>query len=307
MEKVLIIDWDNYLSRLFFTNKVIIWKDKEENDIIDTYETIQKTLKTLSYFNNLINFKTYTKIIFAFDTKTWKESNSRILSEINKKYNIDSAWYKWKRDKRPEFDEYKKILQNLIYFQWFEIYTSHTHEADDVIATIVEKHKNDNNVHYIDILSRDNDMLQLLDTNVFIVYWLSQKDLKEKVSVWTLKLKYLTKFNLKINNPSDIIIIKAIAGDKSDNIVWVKWIAEKTLANDLEGKNDIKESSIYIKHKEYIDEVAKVIELNKNINDDELKHLKIDYNVELFNWYLNKLSLEKDLTKKEIKIDDIKN
>jgi DNA polymerase I len=92
-------------------------------------------------------------------------------------------------------------------------------EADDVIGTLVERHKNE--VDRILILTGDKDILQLVDDKVFVITPL--------VGVSTIKLytteEVTTKFGIE---PKQIPDYKALAGDASDNYNTAKGIGPKT-------------------------------------------------------------------------------
>lgn len=292
MEKILIIDWDNYFSRIYFVNKII--KDKTQKDEsfenINLIWTINKTLKIINYFNSLINSNKYNDIIFVFDTKTWKDWNKKLLGDIIEKYNIQSEWYKWTRTKRPVFDMYKKIFQNLLFFQWFKINTSDKYEADDVIATLSTQKEKE--WYIVNILSKDNDLLQVLSEKIFIVDSIGNEWIDNPITLWKIKLKYLWKW-IKINDTNDLILLKCIIWDKSDNIIWIKWVQEKTLAKEMKiNWCDIINTKIYLNNKEIIEEYFNVIQLNKYIDADDIKILQIDKDLGKYNSYLNKIKLD---------------
>ena len=282
MWKVLLVDWDNYLSRIFFINKVVI--QKEPGEKIDLLSTLDKSLKIFTYFNNLLKYKTYSEIIFIFDTPTWKDANIKILADIIEKFWLGWEWYKWKRTKRPEFNKFKKIFQNLLYFQWFKIMSSTKFEADDVIGTLAKRHEAlDDTVH---ILSKDNDLFQLLSDNIHIVDGISKDHIENPFTRGKMKLKFLSQKWVRIDTSEDIVYLKAIVWDKSDNIPWVKGIAEKTLAKSMWDTLKIIETDIYMKHKELIDAFVPLIELNTNIHDDDIKVLHIPQDLWKYNGYL---------------------
>lgn len=88
-------------------------------------------------------------------------------------------------------------------------------EADDIIGTIAR---------HIDckkyILSGDRDLLQLIGDNTFV--WLTKKGVSEIDKVDETRLKEL--YNI---SPSQVIELKALMGDTSDNIPGVRGIAKR--------------------------------------------------------------------------------
>ena len=105
------------------------------------------------------------------------------------------------------------------------IYDSSGFEADDVIATIVEKTKDEKDIKTF-IASGDMDTLQLVKDDKVVVYTLS-KGINETVIYNEEKVKGRFGFG-----PEMVVDYKALRGDPSDNIIGVAGIGEKT-ATDL--------------------------------------------------------------------------
>ena len=95
-------------------------------------------------------------------------------------------------------------------------------EADDIIGTVSKKCLGKKI-----ILSGDRDLLQLIDEDTTV--WLTKKGVSEVDKVDEERLNEL--FGLK---PFQIIDLKALMGDTSDNIPGVKGIGEKTALSLLE-------------------------------------------------------------------------
>ncbi|MFA5211336.1 MAG: DNA polymerase I [Patescibacteria group bacterium] len=105
------------------------------------------------------------------------------------------------------------------------IYTKEGFEADDVIATVIDKNeKKSENIKNI-IVSGDKDLLQLVSekTNVYLL----KKGLSEYILCDIEEVKNLFGFE-----PQNMIDYKALRGDPSDNIPGIKGIGDKT-AKDL--------------------------------------------------------------------------
>ncbi len=131
------------------------------------------------------------------------------------------AEYKGKRDKMPEdlhvqLNDLKYVLTKM----GIKIIEKNEYEADDLIGTLTRKF----NEEFI-LISGDKDLLQLINENTTV--WLNKKGITEvlKVDIPTLK----TEFNLE---PYQVIELKSIMGDSSDNIPGVPGIG-KVGANDL--------------------------------------------------------------------------
>ena len=91
------------------------------------------------------------------------------------------------------------------------------YEADDIIGTLSKQYPD----MEIDILTSDRDMLQLISDNVNVV--LMKKGLTNLEVMDTEKL--MTDFEIR---PDQVVDMKALMGDASDNIPGVPSIGEKT-------------------------------------------------------------------------------
>lgn len=111
-------------------------------------------------------------------------------------------------------------------------------EADDIIGTMARKYPD----YQIHILSSDKDLWQLIDptTNVYVM----KKGLSEIEVMDEAKLK-----ETKGIVPSQIIDLKALMGDASDNIPGVKGVGEKTALKLLEEYETV--DNVY----EHLDEI----------------------------------------------------
>lgn len=94
-------------------------------------------------------------------------------------------------------------------------------EADDLLATIVEKMKNEKNLRII-IASGDMDTLQLVDDDRVLVYTL-KKGINDTI-LYDEKAVF-ARFGFK---PLLLPDYKGLRGDPSDNIIGIKGIGEKT-------------------------------------------------------------------------------
>ncbi|MEK7568890.1 MAG: DNA polymerase [Patescibacteria group bacterium] len=94
-------------------------------------------------------------------------------------------------------------------------------EADDLLATIVEKMKNEKDLRII-IASGDMDTLQLVDDDRVLVYTL-KKGINDTI-LYDEK-KVVERFGFK---PTLLPDYKGLRGDPSDNIIGIKGIGEKT-------------------------------------------------------------------------------
>lgn len=184
-------------------------------------------------------------------------------------------------------------------------YEADGYEADDIIATLV--HKIDGNYLRL-IFSGDLDLLQLVDENIFLVS--TKKGITETITYTPQKV--FEKYEIM---PSQLVDLKALSGDASDNIQGVKGIGEKTAISLLKKfdsvENIIKNlDKIEQEHlRESISLCAEQILSNKDIIklhkdvplDISLQDMKVKLDIEKIKHLFEKLQF-KTLLKK---IDDI--
>jgi len=162
--------------------------------------------------------------------------------------------YKATRVKAPDelYEQIPKIKQFLEAFS-VPIFEKQGFEADDLIATIAKTPQ----VEEIEsiILSGDLDTLQLVDDNTKV--YTMKKGMGDTVLYDTEKVK--ERYNLF---PSQVVDLKSLMGDVSDNIPGVKGIGPKTAA-DLLNKFKTLENLYY----EIEKETEKVKEIKPRIKE----------------------------------------
>ena len=173
-------------------------------------------------------------------------------------------------------------------------------EADDLIATFVQKAKKTNKE--VIIVSSDKDLMQLVANDVLMLdpmknLWIDENKVKEKFGV----------------SPDKVIDVQALAGDSSDNIPGVPGIGLKTAAdlinefNNLEDlltrSNEIKqnkrrENLIEFKDLALISKKLVTLKNDVPINLD-LAELKFDFNQnkEIFSNFLQTHSFKRLIEK----------
>lgn len=115
------------------------------------------------------------------------------------------------------------------------------YEADDIIGTVAKHSVND----HVTVLTSDKDLLQIIDSHVDVL--LMKKGLTDLVRMDVKALK--DTMNLI---PSQIVDLKALMGDSSDNIPGVPSVGEKTavkLLDTYENLNGVYEHQDEIKGK----------------------------------------------------------
>lgn len=202
-----------------------------------------------------------THIVIAFDHARATFRN-KLYSE-----------YKMQRKPTPEelLSQFPLIKEMLKTMQIKTIEESGI-EADDIIGSI-------SNLCDCDkiILSGDKDLLQLIDQNTSI--WLTKKGVSEvdKVDINNIQ----SKFQI---SPKQVIDLKALMGDVSDNIPGVKGIGEKTAIELIGQYSDL--NNLY----NHLDNLRPKLK-EKLVSDKDMAYLskqlatiktdcKIDFNLE---------------------------
>lgn len=133
--------------------------------------------------------------------------------------------YKGGRQKTPpELSEQFPLLRQLLDAFQIKHYELDNYEADDIIGTL-SKEGNEKNWE-VQVISGDKDMLQLVSDNVKV------KVTKKGISDVTTYTPSLLKEEIGIT-PNQVIDLKALMGDKSDNIPGVPGVGQKTAAKLL--------------------------------------------------------------------------
>ncbi len=201
MEKVILIDGNNLLFRSYYAtaytgNMMKNSKGFPTNAIYGFTNMI----------NKIISEEKMAYIMVAFDKgKTFRHD----------KYEV----YKAGRITMPEelslqFPVAKKLLEAMG-ITYMEI---DNYEADDIIGTLAQV-VDESKEYNATIISSDKDLLQLISAKVEV------KLLKQTGFIRMTKEELKNTYNLE---PSQIIDLKALQGDSSDNIPGVKGIGEKT-------------------------------------------------------------------------------
>ena len=269
MKKILLIDGSSLIFRAFYAIRNLTTKDGVF--VNGVYGFLNMYYKALELINP-------THIFVAFDkgSKTFRHN--------------EFADYKGTRDNAPneityQFGILKDLLSSINYLELDE------YEADDIIGTIAKLAQKEG--FEVDIFTGDRDYLQLVDDNILV--YLTKKGISEIKLMNTESI--LEEYDL---SPKQLIDVKALQGDSSDNIPGVKGVGEKTalkliqeygnLENLYENidnlKGKLKENLVNEKDKAYLSrylgEIFLRVPIERNIEDFEIKDVN-------YNEYLKKL------------------
>ena len=303
MKKIILVDGNNLLFRSYYA-----------------------TAYNGNFMKNSKGFP--TNAIFGFVNMM-----NKIVREEEPQYII-VAFDKGKTFRHEEFDGYKDgrtetpselkmqfpVAKKILGAMGIKYYEIDNYEADDIIGTFSE-YCNREDEYIGTIISSDKDLLQLITKDVDI------KLLKQKDYVRYNETSFKSEWGI---DPINIIDLKALMGDPSDNIPGVKGVGEKTalkllheyktidnLYNNIDNiKGKLKEKLKIDKDNAYksyhLATIIKDVDMDIDINDCEYKGENLEelnkiYEDLEFYSFLRKETKTFDEKKLEVKVINDKN
>ncbi|MDD5888610.1 MAG: DNA polymerase I [bacterium] len=201
MKKIVLVDGNNLMFRSFYATAYqgVIMKNSKGFPTNALYGFI-------NMMNKIIKEEEPSYIMVAFDKgKTFRHD----------KYESYKAGRQEMPDElRVQFPKAKEVLQTM----GIKYYETDNYEADDIIGTLAKIVDNED-MFVATIVSSDKDLLQLISDEV------SVKLLKQTGYIMMDKNEFKNTYQV---DPINMIDLKALMGDSSDNIPGVKGIGEKT-------------------------------------------------------------------------------
>ena len=204
MKNFLIIDGSSLVNRAFYALPPLTNKKGVQTNAVYGF---------IRMFNRLMDYYNPERVAVLFDPKgpTFR----------HKLYD----GYKSRRKKFPPELSYQiSILKNLLDELGVRCYDMQGFEADDLAGSLSKKYSNDYNIV---LVTGDRDYLQLVDDNVNVLY--TKKGISETVN-YTRDL-IMEDYGL---TPEQLIDLKALMGDKSDDIPGIPGVGEVTAKKLLE-------------------------------------------------------------------------
>ena len=203
MKKLLIIDGNSILNRAYY--------GLSGRNMLKTSSGIYTNaiFGFLNVLNKYLNDDQHTYYVVAFDRK-----------EPTFRHEIYEG-YKAKRTKMPEeLAMQMPLVKEVITSLGIKIIEKAGFEADDIIGTVAKKASSEKIP--VTVVTGDKDAFQLIDDNVSISYTSTRSGITSSVEYD--ENMFLERYGIK---PEQMIDLKAIMGDSSDNIPGVKGIGEK--------------------------------------------------------------------------------
>lgn len=255
MEKLLVVDGNSIMNRAFYglSGKNML-TNKEGIPTNAVYGFLNILFKIIAEDNP-------THIAVAFDLKA--------PTFRHKMYE----GYKANRKGMPdELAAQMPIIKNVLDAMNIKRVEIEGYEADDILGTLAKKSK-EHNIQTI-LFTGDRDSFQLIEDGI-VVKLPSTKGGKTETEVYDSE-KIFEKYGV---NPIQLIEVKSLMGDASDNIPGVKGIGEKTALK-------------------YIQEFGSLEKLYDNISSDIVKGKSKELLVE----YKNDAFMSKDLARIDVNV-----
>ena len=210
--KFLIIDGNSIMNRAFYGIRILTTKD-------GTYTNAAYGFLSIYYMMLEKINPNYVAVTFDISKPTFRH-------EMYSEYKAGRR--SMPDELRPQFPLIKDILAAMN----IPILELEGYEADDILGTVAKNNSKQGIKTYI--LTGDRDSLQLIDENTSIVMP-STKMGKTEYTIYDIE-KLKETYNLE---PRQIIDMKALMGDKSDNIPGIPLVGEKTALSLLELYNNL--------------------------------------------------------------------
>ena len=195
MEKIMLIDGNSILYRAFYALPL---------------------LRTEKGFSNAVFG--FANILFkAIDLL--KPSHVAVAFDVSKKTFRNDIFADYKKNRKPMPEELREqipIIKEMLKQMGICILEKEGLEGDDILGTIAHRFKLP-----VVIVTGDRDCFQLIDDSTYVCRTIKGVSDVEMLDAKAIELEYGLK-------PHQIIDLKALAGDSSDNIPGVSGIGPKT-------------------------------------------------------------------------------
>lgn len=206
--KFLVVDGNSVLSRAFYGIRMLSNKSGQMTNGIYGF---------LSTFRKLLSEVSPDRVAIAFD-----------LPDPTFRHKLYDGYKNNRQGMPEELASQLPILKKLLVAMGYKIVSLSGYEADDILGTFASYCEN-NNFECV-IATGDRDLLQLISDNVSVRITITKFGKSESIfyDIKKVEEEYGT-------SPINLIDVKALQGDTSDNIPGVKGIGQK-IARELISK-----------------------------------------------------------------------
>jgi len=238
--KFLIIDGNSIMNRAFYGIRILSTKDGTYTNAVYGF---------LSIYYMMLEKINPNFVAVTFD-----------LSKPTFRHEMFDQYKAGRRSMPDELRPQMPLIKDILRAMNISILELEGYEADDILGTVAKNNSKQEIKTFI--LTGDRDSFQLIDENTSIVMP-STKMGKTEYTIYDLaKLKEV--YNLE---PKQIIDMKALMGDKSDNIPGIPLVGEKTAQSLLELYNSL----------DYIYENVDTIDVSENLRMRLKEHKDMAY------------------------------
>lgn len=196
MEKLVLIDGNSLLNRAFYATPMFTTKDGQPTNGV--FGFIKLLLK-------IISDKRPTHVAVAFD-----------VHAPTFRHNLYDEYKAGRKPMPTELSSQFPIVKELLKLMNICVCEMSGHEADDIIGTLAKRFSLPTYIY-----TGDRDSYQLVDESTNVCF--TRKGVSDILEL--SEENFVNEVGLK---PAQIIDLKALMGDKSDNIPGVAGIGEKT-------------------------------------------------------------------------------
>jgi len=207
MDKLVLIDGNSIINRAFYGimgNKMLMTEDGTYTNAVYGF---------LSILFKILEDITPQYLAVAFDLKAPTKRH-----EMYDKYKAN------RKGMPDELASQMPILKEILKAMNIAILEKEGYEADDILGTLAKWGQKEN--LDVTVLTGDRDSFQLIDTNIKVRIPRTKMG-KTEVEDYTIE-KINEEYGLE---PLDLIEVKGLMGDPSDNIPGVPGVGEKTALN----------------------------------------------------------------------------
>lgn len=198
--KLLVLDGNSIINRAFYGIKLLTTKDGRYTNAIYGFMNI---------FYKLCDELHPDSVAFAFDLKA-----------PTFRHKMCDEYKAGRKPMPPELAEQMPVLKDLLRALGYKIVTKEGYEADDILGTLAFSCKEGDECY---IATGDRDSLQLVGDNVKVLL-ASTKMGRPETNIYDVK-RIKDDYGV---TPHQLIDIKALMGDSSDNIPGVSGVGQKT-------------------------------------------------------------------------------
>ncbi len=210
--KFLIIDGNSIMNRAFYGIRILSTKDGTFTNAVYGF---------LNIYYMMLEKINPNYVAVTFD-----------LSKPTFRHEMFSQYKAGRRSMPDELRPQMPLIKDILRAMNISILELEGYEADDILGTVAKNNSKQGIKTFI--LTGDRDSFQLIDENTSIVMPSTKMGKTEYTIYDPAKLK--EEYNLE---PRQIIDMKALMGDKSDNIPGIPLVGEKTANSLLELYNSL--------------------------------------------------------------------